>query len=103
MINSEKTIVFPGTIKELFAKRFKLLPESEGLVIAYTILLEGHAHISLLQKLNIEKLDEAIKSLLEKGLIIYEDSIVVVQNLRIFKPALYKILSPETKKILAQK
>ena len=101
MINSEKTIVFPGTIKELFAKRFKLLPESEGLVIAYTILLEGHAHISLLQKLNIEKLDEAIKSLLEKGLIIYEDSIVVVQNLRIFKPALYKILSPETKKILA--
>ena len=60
MINAEKTLVFPGTIQELLTKRFTSLPESEGLVIAYTILLGGSAHISLLEKLNIENLSEAI-------------------------------------------
>ncbi|MCD8377322.1 MAG: hypothetical protein LUB59_00880 [Candidatus Gastranaerophilales bacterium] len=102
MINAEKTIVFPGTIKELFARRFKILPESEGLVIAYTILLEGHAHISLLEKLNIENLQDAIKSLVDRSLIIFEDNIVVVQNLRIFKRSLNKVLEPETKQLLAK-
>jgi len=101
IINTEKTIVFPGTIRELLAKRFKMLPESEELVIAYTIMLEGHAHISLLEKLGIENLQDAINSLIEKGLIIFEDSIVLVQNLRILKQGINKVLVPETKKVLA--
>lgn len=101
MINVEKTIVFPGTIKELFSMRFTSLPESEGLVIAYTILLGGRLHYSLLNKLDIENLDNAIASLVEKSLITYEKSTVEVENLRIFEPALMKALSTSVKKVLA--
>lgn len=101
MINAEKTIVFPGTMKELLAKRFKLLPENEGLVIAYTIFLEGHAHTSLLEKLNIENLQDAINSLVDKSLIIFEDSIVAIQNYRLFKQSLIKSLDPDVRKTLA--
>lgn len=101
MINAEKTIVFPGTIKELLSKRFSLLPENEGLVIAYTLLLEGHAHISFLEKLNIENLQDAINSLIQRSLILYEDSIVVIQNSRLFKQSLFKTLAPDVCKTLA--
>ena len=100
MINAEKTLVFPGTIQELLTKRFTSLPESEGLVVAYTILLGGSAHISLLEKLNIENLSEAIESLSNKSLIQFDDSIVEVENLRIFKQALLKALEPSVKKTL---
>lgn len=101
MINAEKTIVFPGTMKELLAKRYTLLPESEGLIIAYTLLLEGHAHKSLLEKLDIKDLDQAIESLIQKSLIIYEDSIVVVQNFRLAKQSFKKFLNNDIKKTLA--
>ena len=100
MINAEKTVIFPGTIKELFAKRFSALPESEGLVVAYTILLGGDVHKNLLNKLGIEELDKAIEALVSKSLIVFEDNIVKVVNLRIFKPALMKVLPQDVKKVL---
>ena len=95
MINAEKTLVFPGTIQELLSQRFTSLPESEGLVVAYTILMGGYAHFSVLAKLEIEKLDEAIASLINKSIVNFENEIVSVENLRIFEPALMKALSPE--------
>ena len=100
LINAEKTLVFPGTIKELFTQRFSALPESEGLVVAYSILLGGSSHINILRKLNIENLEDAINSLISKSLVIYEDDIVEVVNLRIFKPAFLKAISIDVKQVL---
>ena len=63
MINAEKTMIFPGTIQELMAKRFDSLPESEGLVMAYTTLMDGYAHYDVLAKFEIKNLSETIESL----------------------------------------
>ena len=101
MINAEKTLVFPGTVKELFSRRFTTLPESEGLVIAYTILVGGSAHISMLEKLEIPNLEASIDNLVARDLIWFEDDIVEVENYRIFQPALMKTLEPEVKQNLA--
>lgn len=101
IINAEKTIIFPGTIKELFSRRFTSLPESEGLVIAYSLFMGGYSHISTLEKLEINKLSESIQNLINKGLILFEDDIVEVVNYRIFHPALMKTLAPEVKQTLA--
>lgn len=100
MINAEKTVIFPGTIKELFTKRFSSLPENEGLVIAYTILLGGEIHKVLLEGLSIENLDQAIEALIEKSLIINDEGVIKVVNLRIFKAALMKALPLDVKRVL---
>ena len=100
IINAEKTIVFPGTLKELFANRFTSLPESEGLVMAYTSLLGGSTHISLLEKLGIENLSEAVDNLIAKNLIGFDESIIEIYNYRIFKPALMKVLTNDIKNVL---
>ena len=101
VISNAKTIIFPAKIMELFMRRFKQLPESEELAVAYTILLGGHAHISLLEKLKIGNLKETISSLVEKDIIFFEDSIVTILNYRIMKECLLKVLVPETRKALA--
>lgn len=101
MLGAGKTVVYPATIKELLSRRFDSLPESEGLVIAYTILMGGYAHSSLLATLGIENLQEAIDNLVTKGLILFEDSIVVIQNYRLFEESLLKHLKSEVKKKLA--
>ena len=101
MLGAGKTVVYPATIKELLARRFDSLPESEGLVIAYTILMGGYAHSSLLATLEIENLQEAIDNLVTKGLILFEESIVVIQNYRLFEESLLKHLKSEIKKKLA--
>lgn len=98
--NTDKTIVFPGTVQELFIKRFTSLKESEGLVVAYAILMGGEINVELLEKLNIEKLPEAIQSLVEKSLISFDNSTVEVENLRIFKSAILKALSRDVKETL---
>jgi len=100
MINAEKTMIFPGTIQELLTKRFTSLPEREGLVMAYTTMMEGYAHYNLLSKLEIENLPEAIESLVNKGLICYINDIVYINNYRIFEQALDKALSPDVKQTL---
>lgn len=101
MLGAGKTVVYPASIKELLAKRFDSLPEKEGLVIAYTILLGGYAHSSLLSILEIEDLQEAIENLTIKGLIYCENSIVFINNYRLFKESLLKHLKPDVKKTLA--
>lgn len=101
MLGAGKTVVYPATIKELLAKRFDSLPENEGLVMAYATLLCGYAHSSFLNKLEIENVDEAINNLLVKGLILYENSCVVIQNYRLFEESLLKHLKANIKKSLA--
>lgn len=101
MLGSNKTVVYPATVKELLAKRFKSLPESEGLVLAYTMLLGGYSHTSLLEKLDIENLQEAIDNLVTKNIVYVQDSIVFVQNYRLFKVSLNKYVSPDIKRNLA--
>ena len=101
MLGAGKTVVYPATLKELLAKRFDSLPENEGLVIAYTILLGGYAHSSLLSELGIENLQESIDNLIIKGLILFEDSCVIIQNYRLFEETLLKHLKPDIKKNLA--
>jgi hypothetical protein len=83
-------------------KRFETLPENEGLIVAYTLFMEGHAHINLLEKLNIQNLPDAINSLVAKNLIIVEDNIVLIQNSRLFKDSIDKALAPEVKETLAR-
>lgn len=100
IINAEKTVVYPATIKELFAKRFTSLPENEGLVIAYTILLGGIVDISLLEELKIPEVDKVIESLVAKSLVLCNENILEVVNTRIFKPAVIKALSPDAKQTL---
>lgn len=101
MLGAGKTVVYPATIKELLAQRFDSLPENEGLVIIYTILMGGYAHSSLLSTLEIENLQEAIDSLIAKDLILFENSIVEIQNYRLFEESLLKHLKSEVKKKLA--
>lgn len=103
MINAEKTIVYPGTVQELFTKRFTSLPENEGLVVAYTILLNGKANIKMLAKLiEAEKFEEVIQSVVNKALVSIDEDIISIENYRIFRPALLKALTPEIKKILIE-
>lgn len=101
ILGAGKTVVYPVTLKELLAKRFDSLPESEGLVIAYTILLGGYAHSSLLNTLGVENVQESIENLVTKGLIIFENSVVVIQNYQLFEESLLKHLKSEIKKTLA--
>lgn len=103
MINAEKTIVFPGTVQELFSKRFTTLPENEGLVVAYTILLGGRANINMLEKLiEAEKFSEVIESVVNKAVATIDGDIISIENYRIFKPALLKALAPEVKQVLVE-
>ena len=97
LLNTDKTLIFPGTIRELFTMRFLSLPDNEALVIAYTILLGGYAHFRVLDKFDIPKLQDVIEALENKGLITYYDDIVRVENYRIFKPAFEKAISDDVK------
>ena len=103
IINNPKTIIFPAEVIDLFMQRFKTLPENEELVLSYTVLSGGYIHISLLEKLDIENLNDAIDLLSSRQLILFENNIVEVQNFRIFEQAVFKALVPKTLKILAAK
>ncbi|MCR5266018.1 MAG: zinc ribbon domain-containing protein [Cyanobacteria bacterium RUI128] len=103
MINAEKTIVFPGTVQELFTRRFTSLPENEGLVVAYTMLLGGSANVARIQKLmpDAENLEEAIQNVINKSLVNYHDEILTIENYRIFYPAFLKAVPLDVKQTLA--
>lgn len=100
LLNTDKTLIFPGTIKELFTMRFLSLSDNEALTVAYTILLGGYTHYSILNKLGLLKLNDIIDSLEQKGLITFYDNIIRVENLRIFKPAIEDAISKELKEKL---
>lgn len=103
MINAEKTIVFPGTVQELFSRRFTSLPENEGLVVAYTMLLGGSANVNFIQKLmsDVENLQEVIQNVINKSLLNYEEEILTVENYRIFHPAFLKAVARDVQQTLA--
>ena len=103
MINAEKTLVFPGTVLELFTKRFSSLPENEGLVAAYTTLLGGKANVKMLEKLiDAEKFEDVIDSVVNKAVVTRDEDVISIENYRIFRPALLKALTPEILKVLIE-
>ena len=103
MLSARKTIVLPSTLQELLAKRFSSLPENEGLVVVYTVLLGGYAHIDLITKImpDVADLPDVIQKLTDKALIHVDNSIIKVHNFRIFKTAILDSLDLNIKQTLA--
>lgn len=101
IINAGKALVFPGTIQELLSQRFIGLPENEGLILAYTTILGGYTHQSIIQELDINKFEDAVSSLIAKGLLRVDYSIIQVENYRLFRHAILNALTSDVKQTLA--
>jgi len=101
-ISSEKSLIFPAALEALITKRFELLPENEGLILAYSSILGDKIHTDILKELEIEEINSAVESLQTKGLIDFRNSMIIVQNYKIVKNCIKEALTDEVKSILTK-
>ncbi len=99
-ISSEKTIIFPTTLEQLFIKRFETLEENACFVLAYAAFLGNNMIIGILNDLGIDKLNEALNALRDKKFITAKDFIIEVENYRILQKCIKEFLSDDLVKLI---
>ena len=100
ILNAEKTILLPTSLEQLLVKRFEGFSEAECYVLAYASFLGHNMVLGILNDLEIENMEEVIKSLINKKIITCHNFIVEVHNYTFLQKCIRDFLSDDVKKIL---